>query len=118
MSLGLDRKGRLKVSERDIERQLIDALTLHGWKILRTNKFCSGNAVVVQGAIEPGMPDLQARRIYRPDSYDLWEILWIEVKTPAGKVSQAQAAWHQEARMRGERVLIARGLEDIEDLLR
>ena len=107
----LDARGRLKLSERAIEQQLVDALTAHGWRVLRTNKFCSGNAVVVQGAVEPGIPDLQARRPYYGD----WHIVWIEVKRPGQDLNEKQRAWW--AAHPDEDKRIARGIDDIGDLL-
>ena len=107
----LDARGRLKLSERAIEQQLVDALTAHGWRVLRTNKFCSGNAVVVQGSVEPGIPDLQARRRYG----HLWRLIWVEVKRPGQELNEKQLAWWMAHPDEDRR--IARGIEDIGDLL-
>jgi hypothetical protein len=126
-SLSVDRRGWLKLSERAIEQQLVDALEAHGWRVLRTNKFCSGNAVVVQGAVEVGIPDLQARRkfldcVFVSDgnggSYltGSWRLVWIEVKRPGENLNEKQRTWwaaHPDEDRR-----IARGIEDVEDLLR
>jgi hypothetical protein len=124
MSLALDRKGRLKLSERDIEQQLVDALMAHGWRVLRTNKFCSGNAIVVQGAVEPGIPDLmawkylylgEASRLLRDTIWRPARIVLLEVKRPGEDLNGNQYEWwavHPEDEKR-----IARSLEDIEDLL-
>lgn len=128
------KRGEMK--EAQVERQIIDLLTVHGWLVLRTNKFC-GASISSQGAIEPGMPDLMARKacgraakargIYAelaeagigPEitgvKYfsDDWRILWIEVKRPGGKVSTIQATWHQLARKRGETVLVAEFVDEV-----
>lgn len=122
--------------EEQIQRQIIDLLEAHGWLVMRTNKFC-GQVVATQGAIEPGMPDLMARKacglaakargIYAelaeagigPEITgvryfsDNWRIIWIEVKRPGGKVSVAQATWHQLAQRRGETVLVAESVEQV-----
>lgn len=118
MTLKLDKRARLKLSERDIERQIIDALQAHGWRVLKTNKFCSGNAVVVQGAVEPGIPDLQARVIWRcvaPPDITIMRVIWIEIKRPGKDLDEKQKAWwtaHPDEEKR-----IARSVEDIKDLL-
>jgi hypothetical protein len=108
------RGGKPKLTEKDIQRQIVDLLEAHGWQVLRTNQFFSGNAVVVQGASEPGIPDLQARRKY--DSYvvhDLQRVIWIEVKRPGGVLSPDQVTWHMLAKLRGEAVIIAQSVEEV-----
>ncbi|MFH1110947.1 MAG: VRR-NUC domain-containing protein [Planctomycetota bacterium] len=114
-------KGRkpLRLSEEQVQRQITDLLEAHGWLVMRTNKFC-GWEIATQGAIEPGMPDLQARKLWsktwdqrRGVHGSVWEILWIEVKRPGGKVSLKQATWHQLARKRGETVLVAMSVEEV-----
>lgn len=113
------RKPSRKLEER-VQRQIVDLLEAHGWLILRTNKFC-GIGFSSQGAIEPGMPDLMARKrvivgaITGPETpWDIcWDIRWIEVKRPGGKVSVLQATWHQLARARGETVLVAESVEEV-----
>jgi len=99
--------------EEQIQRQIVDLLEAYGWLVIRTNKFC-GHAIASQGAIEPGMPDLQARKlIYRDALYNDWRILWIEVKRPGGKVSLKQATWHQLAQKRGETVIVAESVDAV-----
>lgn len=112
------RKPRRKLEEQ-VQCQIIDLLEAHGWLVMRTNKFC-GAAFSSQGAIEAGMPDIQARKLFSPivDSLlnrrgTLYELLWVEVKRPGGKVSTVQATWHQLARMRGETVLVAESVETV-----
>jgi hypothetical protein len=105
------------LKEAAIERQIVDLLECHGWYVLRTNKFATGGAVIVQGSIELGIPDLQARRAVVTGLEDPWRILnqiiWIEVKRPGGKVSVRQAAWHQLAQRRGETVLVAESVDQV-----
>lgn len=102
---------RKTLTEREIERQIIDLLEAHGWLVLRTNIF--GGAVIQrQGSIEPGIPDLMARRPY-PYSIPLYRILWIEVKRPDKEMSAVQWAWYNAALRRGETVMVARSVEDV-----
>jgi hypothetical protein len=107
------RKPRRKLEEQ-VQRQIIDILEAHGWLVLRTNKFC-GIGFSSQGAIEPGMPDLMARFLipWVSPVGEAWQILWIEVKAPGGKVSVTQATWHQLARKRGETVLVAESVDEV-----
>jgi hypothetical protein len=122
MILALNKRGRLKLSERAIEEQLVDALEAHGWRVLRTNKFCSGNAVVVQGSVEPGIPDLQARKNLLGWTYVSREchcrairLVWIEVKRPGEDLNAKQCGWWRNHPDEEKR--IARCFEDVEDLL-
>ena len=117
-NLKLDKRGKLKLSERAIEQQIIDALEAHGWRVLRTNRFTSGNAVVVQGSTELGIPDLQARRLGGKyiGGYTAWNIAWIEVKRPGQDLNANQCKWWSEHPDEDRR--IACRLEDIEDLLK
>lgn len=112
MSLAVDKRGRLKLSERAIEKQIVDAMTAHGWLILRTNVF-AGAVIQRQGSVEPGIPDLMARRQLHNTRW--WQIRWIEVKRPGGRLSAAQEKWRRDHP--DESVRIATCLEDIEDLL-
>ena len=112
------RGGKPKLAEKDIQRQIIDLLRAHNWTVLQTNKFHSGNAVVVQGASEPGIPDLQARRKY--DSYvvhDLQRVIWIEVKRPGGELSPKQEQWLLLAKLRGEAVIVAESVEQVAEYI-
>ena len=110
------RKPRRKLEEQ-VQRQIIDLLEAHNWFVLQTNKFC-GIGFSSQGAIEPGMPDLQARlrrTFASPEDlrWNQWSIVWIEVKAPGGTCSDKQRAWHQLARARGETVLVAEAVEEV-----
>lgn len=118
---------KVTLTETQIQRQILDLLEAHGWQVLRTNKFLSGNAVVVQGSIEKGIPDLQARRLIEHSAsiwmvdtgpeFRSWRILWVEVKRPGGKCSPAQLAWHAAARARGETVLVAESVEQVAEAI-
>lgn len=114
--LKLDKRGKLRLTERQIEEQIKSALEHHGWRVLRTNKFCSGNAVVVQGSVEPGIPDLLAYKCLPiPGGLPYWDMRWIEVKRPGEKLSEKQEKWWRDHPDESKRV--ATCLEDIEDLL-
>ena len=57
----------------------------------------------------PGAPDLIAIRYGR--------VLFLEVKTERGKVSEKQVEAHDLLRLHGMEVRVIRGLDDIMDLL-
>jgi len=51
-----------------------------------------------------------------PDLLTVWpdgSVLWAEVKVPGKGPSDVQAAMHRELRMCGQRVIVARSLEDV-----
>src|SRR5690606_35729707 len=59
-----------------------------------------------------GIPDLYAR-------HPRWKLrLWIEVKTPRGRVRPAQAAWIEAERAAGGHAIVARSVSDVLDALR
>ena len=59
-----------------------------------------------------GLPDLYAR-------HPRWKLrLWIEVKTPRGRVRPAQAAWIEAERAAGGHAIVARSVGDVLDALR
>ena len=71
----------------------------------------SGKAARAIRGVEPGTPDvLVMLRNGR--------VLWIELKTSTGKLSDAQTAWHARARSMGHDVLVARSVQDAVDAVR
>jgi hypothetical protein len=59
----------------------------------------------------PTTPD--RRRLAATGTPDLQVVglCWGEVKTPEGRLSPAQIAWHEAARARGERVFVWRSIQ-------
>lgn len=87
---------RKQQPETAIRRAITDYLHLHGWKVAR----------IVQSALsERGIPDLVAIR-------DGWHV-WIEVKTPNGKLSEHQERWLEDLERHGGMYLIARSVQDV-----
>lgn len=90
---------RTEQPETAIRRAITDFLRLHGWKVAR----------IVQSALsEKGIPDLVAIRG--------GETVWIEVKTPTGRLSKYQEAWLQDLENHGGWWIVARSIEDVEHL--
>ena len=73
-----------------------------GWLVLQTYLGSSrGGSVWMQ----KGMPDLCVIKGGRH--------VWLEVKTPSGRVSAAQAALHDDLRRHGAEVYVVRSIEDV-----
>lgn len=90
-----------KVTETQIRNEIRDFLRLHGWKVVR----------IVQSALsERGIPDLVAIRG--------GQTVWIEVKTPEGRLSKYQERWLQDLEDHGGWYVVARSVEDVEHLAR
>jgi Holliday junction resolvase-like predicted endonuclease len=82
--------------ESAIKRQVRDYLEWHGWYVVR----------VQQGPLaQRGISDLIAVKNGR--------VIWVEVKTAAGKLSPAQRAFADNIRDHGGTYVIARGIYDL-----
>lgn len=96
---GTGAQGKSKATETDIMRAIRDFLRLHGWKVVRNHQSLGS---------EKGIPDLTAIRG--------GETVWIEVKTPKGRLSAYQEAWLQDLEDHGGWWIVARSIEDVEHL--
>lgn len=90
------------MTETEIQRQIIDYLKASGYLVWRLN---SGKAAHNIQLCPPGTPDLFA--------VGKGCTIWVEVKTPTGKVSERQAQMHDYLTANGQRVIVARCVEDI-----
>jgi len=90
------------VTEADIQRDIIAACEAAGAIVMRMN---AGNGRVNQRLLPAGTPDLYVIGRYYS--------LWIEVKTPDGKLRPAQVEMIQTLLDRGHVVVVARGIDDI-----
>ena len=90
------------MTESEIQKQIIHYLKLKGCIVMRLN---SGRAAHNVRLCPPGTPDLLA--IYRGGS------VWIEVKTEKGKLRPEQENMHKELIEMGHRVIVARGVADL-----
>lgn len=89
-------------TESDIQREIVEQLRLRGALVFRMN---AGRGRQNQRLAPPGTPDLLCIEPHRRR--------WIEIKTPAGKLSQDQKAMHERLEQYGEEVIVARGVEDV-----
>ena len=107
---------RLKVLEKDVQRQVLDYLSLRKVWHRRLN---SGAALLEAGGNgkprrfirygAPGLPDILART-------KAGTVIWIEVKSSTGKLSPDQAAWKKDSEAFGDTFITARCLEDVRAL--
>lgn len=57
---------------------------------------------------EPGTPDVE---VMLPGG----QVVWLECKTPTGRLSKTQKAWHRMAEAMGHRVHVVRSVEEAVD---
>ena len=89
-------------SEGTIQKEIIDLLKLRGSLVFRMN---AGSAKYNVKLAPRGTPDLLA---VLPGT-----AIWLEVKTPKGKVSEDQFNMINDLRDRGELVYVVRSVEDV-----
>jgi hypothetical protein len=90
------------MTEGEIQKQIIDYCTLKGALVFRMN---SGSRNYNNKQAPKGTPDLFVVLNQKG--------LWVEVKTLTGKVSEAQLNMHDRLIKLGQRVIIARCLDDV-----
>ena len=102
-----------KILEKDVLRVVLHYLTIRKVWHRRIN---SGAAVVEPGSPgtkrrflrfgAPGMPDILART-------ESGTVIWIECKSPTGKLSEDQRKWKEDMDRFGDIYIVARRLEDV-----
>lgn len=97
------------MSESDLIRSIRDRLALMGYWVLRHNAGAivlgAGKSRRMLRGVEAGTPDLQVLMT-------VGRSVWLEVKTPKGRVSKRQAEWHARARRLGHLVFVVRSVDD------
>lgn len=103
-----------RLLELDLARAIADLLALDGWRHVKTDVVSDRSRG--KGTGEQGMADSLFLR------YNLWpirtppaldpsrvdcEAMWIEFKTPRGRVAEHQHAWREREQARGALALIA-----------
>jgi hypothetical protein len=108
------RKNKPKVYEKDVLKQVIQYLKLKKLKVFRMNSGSfplirkDGSSGFARGH-EKGTADVLA---FTPTG----STLWVEVKSPTGKVSPEQAAFGKEMEHMGHIYIVARSIEDLQVL--
>jgi hypothetical protein len=90
------------VTEREIQKQIIDHCEDMGALVFRMN---AGSRNYNNKQAPKGTPDLFVVLNGKA--------AWIEVKTETGKVSEAQEEMHTRLINMGQRVIIARSIDDV-----
>jgi Holliday junction resolvase len=98
----------VKRSESELQRALVQVLANAGWLVMHIPNQATRGRQRWAGLM-PGAPDLVAVRRGR--------VVFLEVKTEKGKVSERQAEVHDLLRFHGMEVRVVRGVDDIVDLV-
>jgi len=103
------------MKEKDVQIQIVEYLRLTGWVVFETNQPGLSHAT-------PGLPDVIAVREARcRDCVTMHKIhnrtLWIEVKGPRGKMSDAQIKAKEDIEGQGGEFLEANSLDVVMDYL-
>ena len=107
---------RVKVLEKDVQRQILDYLSLKkvwhcrlnsGASLLHDGSDGKPRRFIRYGA--PGLPDILART-------KTGTVIWIECKSTIGKLSKDQEKWKEDSDRFGDIFITARCLEDVQVL--
>ncbi len=94
--------------ESDVQRGVVQALSYAGWLVMHIpNQSTRGRQR--WAGLMPGAPDLVAVKRGR--------VVFLEVKTDKGRVSEKQSEVHDLLRLHGMEVRVVRGIDDIMDLV-
>lgn len=105
------------MSESALQREIFAAIgALPGVVAWRNNVGVAsqGETRVAYGVGGKGAPDL----LVEVQRGSWWVAVWLEVKTPEGRVRPEQRAWHDAARRAGRHVHVVRSVEDALDVVR
>jgi hypothetical protein len=105
----------LKLLEQDVARQVRDYLAFRGWRPLRMQR------TVLPGSFqtgEPGQADYLFLRYLTDAKPGSTLALWVEFKSPAGRLRKGQPEWHTRERLRGGLVWVVDSFEDFEESYR
>lgn len=100
------------ISENALQRQIVDWIRIAAPGVVvvavpnAARRTVSGRPTNAVAGLTAGVPDLV---VIRPRG----EVLWLEVKTNVGKVSDAQFAFHSKLMGLDHRVAVVRSLEDV-----
>jgi len=94
--------------ESDVQRGIVQVLSYAGWLVMHIpNQSTRGRQR--WAGLMPGAPDLVAIKRGR--------VVFLEVKTEKGKVSEKQAEVHGLLHLHGMEVRVVRSVDDIMDLI-
>ena len=121
--ISLDKKGRIKESEADIQQRIVDYLEAHGWLVFENRSKAGGRLAAILTKDQSGSPDLFAWGAYHTidESHKPLAIplhFAVEVKRPGEKQSDEQIAWAGRYCATGHKYVLAYGHEDVERFLK
>ncbi len=90
-----------ELTEKQIQAQIVEYLRWHGWFVSEIRERYSNGTGRYS---DPGIPDIVAIKNGRT--------IWLEVKTPKGKVRPSQIKWHEECIKHGGKVHTVRIFPD------
>ena len=108
--MNLDKRGKIKLSEKDIQRQVIELLRAHGW-IVRPAPRDGRKAIRGAFSVPAGEPDLICLKHISSFGF---AVLLIECKSANGKLLESQKRWAYE---HDALVHIVRSVDDVKGLL-
>ena len=88
-----------KITESDIQRQIREYMQYHGWFVIKIHQSLGSYK---------GIADLYALRDGKH--------VWIEVKTPKGRLSEHQERFREDVGRHGGVYMVARSIEDVSPL--
>jgi Holliday junction resolvase len=94
-------------TEQDIQKEIIDYLTLNGWFVWKNKNVNRGTGKYLP-TYQKGVPDLVGIK-----NGDVW---FIEIKTPEGKLSVDQDYFLDMIRKHGGSIAVLRSIRDAEFL--
>lgn len=102
------------MTEGDIQRQIMIALSEDGHAVFRANVglFLTKDGRPVKSGLPTGFSDLFGHRAGDARAF------YIEIKTPTGRVRPEQTAFLAAMRARGAIAGVARSIQDARDLMR
>lgn len=89
----------------------LDGVVIHRNNVGTANY---GTTRVAYGLGGKGAPDLMIEVKITTNSFTTaWAVLWVECKTPHGRIDAHQKAWHAAARRAGRPCVVARCVDDV-----
>ena len=102
------RKPYFRRRESELQRAIVQVLAYAGWLVIHIPNQSTRGRQRWSG-LKPGAPDLVAVRHGR--------VVFLEVKTESGRVSEKQSEMHDLLRLHGMEVRVVRDADDIMDLV-
>ena len=103
MKLTLDKHGKLHVTEAQLQAACVKLLRLSGWCVRPAPKE------TYKSNVPRDEPDLLCVKPGR--------VLWLELKTATGTLSDGQWRWYHEARAEGYEIHVIRSVDELRSII-